>query len=207
MTEPKTKCTSCGCQIQQMTADRNGGRWACHRKATAPPPDPPVPSLTRTRLDELIASRSCDEVVDALFQPACDKVNFRPAEMTDGDIIVYTVWTFLGEVENGGVIQYLTNQSGGWAHHCGPSLRKIGADKYAEVIEQCISAFTDSPLPDDPQWESDLDEFCDDNDEAFEELEEKFWNIVKRTKKNSRISFFNSFENTLTCLPDELAPE
>ena len=179
MNEPKSICSSCGCQILQGTADRNGGLCApCHRKATSPPVEDvvtPVPPVSRALLDDLIILHPCDAVIDALFNPACDKVNFRPTEMTGGDIIVYTIWTFLGETCNGGIIQYLTNQSGGWAHHCGPSLRQIGADKYADIIEECIRAFTDAETAQDSKWESDLDAYWDDHDEPFEDIEDRFW--------------------------------
>ncbi len=37
MSEPKTNCSSCGCEILQRTADRNGGLCApCHRKGPLP---------------------------------------------------------------------------------------------------------------------------------------------------------------------------
>lgn len=121
-------------------------------------------------------------MIDALFYPACDKVNFRPSEMTEGDIIVYTIWTFLGETCNGGIIQYLTNQSGAWAHHCGPSLRQIGADKYADIIEECIRTFTDAESAQDPKWESDLDAYCDDQDEPFEDIDNRFWDLYNANK-------------------------
>jgi hypothetical protein len=186
MSEPKTNCSSCGCQILQSTADRNGGLCApCHRKATSPPAEEiitPIPPVSRSALDDLIIQHPRDAVIDALFYPASDKVNFRPSKMTEGDIIVYTIWTFLGETCNGGIIQYLTNQSGGWAHLCGPSLREIGADKYADIIEECIRTFTNAESPQDPKWESDLDAYSDDQEEPFEGIESRFWNLYHANK-------------------------
>jgi hypothetical protein len=188
MDEPKTTCSSCGREILQSTADRNGGLCApCHREANAPPPRDdfftPVPAVSRAMLDDLIISQPRHVVIDVLFDPACDKVNFRPGEMTEGDIIVYTVWTFLGETENGGIIQYLTNQSGGWAHECGPSLRKIGGDKYAEIIEECIRAFTDAESAQDEKWKSDLDAYWDGRHEPFEEIQQRFWDFYNTNEK------------------------
>lgn len=182
MSEPKTNCSSCGASILQRTADRNVGLCApCHRKATWPPPEDvftPVAPVSRGTLDDLIIKHPRDVVIGALFEPACDKVNFRPSEMTEGDIIVYTIWTFLGETNNGGIIQYLTNQSGGWAHHCGPSLRRVGAAKYATIIEQCIAQFTTAKSAQDPKWDEDLYAFWDVNPgDPFEEIEAPFWSF------------------------------
>lgn len=179
MDEPKTTCSACRREILQSTADRNGGLCApCHREANAPPARAdfftPVPPVSRAVLDDLIVSQPPHVVIDMLFNPACDKVNFRPNEMTEGDIIVYTVWTFLGETCNGGIRQYLTNQSRGWAHECGPSLRKIGADKYADIIETCIKAFTDAKSADDAKWESDLEAYEANHDEPFGKIDKHF---------------------------------
>jgi len=130
-------------------------------------------------LDGLIANCERDAVIGALFEPAVDKVNFRPAEMTEGDIIVYTVATLFGETTNGGLIQYFTNQSGSWAHECGPSLRRIGADKYADIVEACIQRFTDAESAHEPQWELDLDDYIDDHTMPFEDIEEAFWEYYR----------------------------
>jgi hypothetical protein len=187
MAEPKAKCTECGVEFLQATAARTGG--VCMKCKTAAElkerfadleDEKPVPPLSRQRLDILIATAGSHELIDALFDPACDKVNFRPDEMTEGDIIVYTIWTFLGETCNGGFIQYLTNQSGGWAHFCGKSLRCIGADAYANPIEKCIAAFTTKDTP--SEWEDDLDAYWDKHDEPFEDIEDEFWKLYNADK-------------------------
>lgn len=109
MSEPRTKCTTCGCDILARTAERNGGLCTpCKNNVDHPPVkyvyEPSLP-LSRAELDDLVISKPADFVIEALFDPACDKVNFRPHEMTEGDEIVYTVWTLLGEVCNGGFTQ------------------------------------------------------------------------------------------------------
>ncbi len=101
--------------------------------------------------------------------------------MTQGDIVVYTVWTFLGETLNGGIYQYLTNQSGGWAHHCSPSLRRIGASKYADVIDACIADFTSTKTPDD--WDDDLDRYAEMYEDPFSELEHPFFDYYNHNEE------------------------
>jgi DNA-directed RNA polymerase subunit RPC12/RpoP len=185
MAEPKARCPECGAEFLQATATITGGLcMKCKRTAElkeefANYREPePVPPVSRRQLDLLLATASPRDLIDALFEPAADKVNFRPFEMTEGDIIIYTIWTFLGETLNGGFIQYLTNQSGQWAHYCGKALRCIGAEAYALPMERCIAAFTTEETAFD--WESDLEAYCDEHDDRFEEMEEEFWTLFRR---------------------------
>lgn len=186
MTEPKTNCTTCGREILVATADRNGGLCGPCRKNVNRPRTQYVykqpPPVSRGELDEYIISKPAAFIIEALFDPACDKVNFRPDEMTEGDEIVYTVWTFLGEVCNGGIQQYLGNQSGGWAHRCGPSLRKIAASHYAEIIEAALSSFTTKGALPRTAWENDLDAFEDGKYDPFEKFDERFFAFYHANK-------------------------
>jgi hypothetical protein len=162
----------------------------------------PVLPISRADLDFLIGKASAHDLIDALFQPACDKVNFRPDEMNDGDIIVYTIWTVLGETGNGGFLQYLTNQSGEWAHYCGSSLRSIGAEAYARPIEKCIATFTDKDTP--SEWEEDLDQYLEDCEEPvpFEDLEDEFWNMYE-VDNNELVGLLTGY---ITKHPELFAP-
>ncbi len=187
MAEPKTTCPNCGVEFLQATAARTGGTcMKCKNAAeletrlSETPTYQPVQPLSPWQLDELIRTATPNDLIDALFDPACDKVNFSPDQMTEGDIIVYTVCTYHGETLNGGFRQYLFNQSREWAHRCGASLRKIGAEKYAEPIERCIAMFTDKPTPD--EWEADLQRYLDEHDEPFDEVEAPFWELYRADK-------------------------
>ncbi|MGD9646478.1 MAG: DUF4375 domain-containing protein [Pirellulales bacterium] len=187
MAEPKTRCPICGVEFLQATAARTGGICMKCKKAVElearlaqMPIYQPAQPLTPWQLDELIRTATPTELIDALFDPACDKVNFSPDQMTEGDIIVYTVCTYHGETLNGGFRQYLVNQSRLWAHRCGESLRRIGAEKYAAPIEKCIATFTKKRTPE--AWEADLQRYLDEHDEPFEEIEAPFWELYRADK-------------------------
>lgn len=53
------------------------------------------------------------------------------------------------EVNNGGFSQYFINSSGDFAHETVLSLRAIGADKTAEILQQAIDQFPNKRVPKD----------------------------------------------------------
>jgi|GEM_PF-5603670 len=187
MDEPKILCPQCGAEFLQTTAVATGG--LCMKcvntrrvqellaKAAAQLPKA-VPAITRAQLDKLVKQKSPSDLVDALFDPAYDKVSFRPDELTEGDIIIYNISTLIGEVCNGGIMQYMTNESGQWAHHCGRSLRTIGLPEYAQIIERCIAAFTDKTTPE--AWEDDLYDYMNEQEEPFDAMEQALWERFHR---------------------------
>lgn len=167
-------------------ADRNGGRCSLCSRSVSPSPDgktvTPKRPLSRATLDDLILARRIRTVLSLLFSNARDKATFRPSQMTSGDIIVYSVLSFRNEVRDGGMIQYLSNESGAWAHQCGPSLRMIGAHEYADIIEASIREFTDAASPRDPTWSNDLEAYQSSNSEAFQLTDRKIWDLQDANK-------------------------
>lgn len=194
MSAQGTKCKSCGRPIQQRTADKTGGVCRiCERDARYGPPQPwtPPPRLCDGELTDLIIANKPDTVIDYLFDVAVGKM-IENEELTGGDIVVYTVWTFLGETCNGGFMQYLTNESGQYAHLCGASLRAINAEQYAVIIEACIGEFTTAQSPSDPNWKADLDAYWDANpNEPFEEVENRFWALYNVNDEELTILLFD----------------
>jgi len=141
----------------------------------------PIPRVDRATLDQLIAAEPAGAVCDALFTGVNENLDLDAADIPEGDIIVYTVSTFLFETLNGGIMQYFTNPSGHLAHRCAESLRRIGAYEYASIIEDCIAEFTSAESPADPRWEADLDAYWDANeDEPFEAIEERFRTLYRK---------------------------
>jgi hypothetical protein len=186
MSAEQTNCKSCGRPIRQQTADKTGGICRiCERDARYGPPRRwvPPPRLSDADLTDLIITNQPDSVIDYLFEVAVGKM-VENKELTAGDIVVYTVWTFLGETCNGGFMQYLTNDSGEYAHLCGASLRAIGTERYATIIEACIREFTAAASPRDPQWKADLDAYWDANPhDPFKDVESRFWGLYSADKE------------------------
>lgn len=53
------------------------------------------------------------------------------------------------EINNGGFNQYFYNSSGDFAHETIASLRTIGANKTADILQQAIDQFPNSAVPKD----------------------------------------------------------
>ena|SRR6056297_1151259 len=71
------------------------------------------------------------------------------AELSATDQTFICVWALDGEVNNGGFDQWFFNSSGDYATSTPDALRRIGADRLAEIVDRAISAFDEGgPMPD-----------------------------------------------------------
>ena len=129
--------------------------------------------------------RNADDVesaIDAVFHEAYDRWTDQGQDsLSEGQITVLTVWTFFGEVLNGGFWQYFANASGGLANLAPASLRRVGLPKYAEILERFLTLFPDGRVAEDAdirmEQRHSLSEKFDG--EYFEELEQPFWDIFE----------------------------
>jgi hypothetical protein len=70
---------------------------------------------------------------------------------------VILVWLFVGEVENGGIHQFLTNSTGESAEEARKVMHKIGATKAAKALDEVSSVFFENmPIPSDPALIDDI---------------------------------------------------
>ena len=80
------------------------------------------------------------------------------------------------EVNNGGFNQYFYNSSGDFAHETLISLRSIGANKTADILQQSIDQFPNSVAPKDrSERQNILEQIEDKSNEVWEDLNQKFF--------------------------------
>ena len=80
------------------------------------------------------------------------------------------------EVNNGGFNQYFYNSSGDFAHETINSLKIIGADKTANILQQAIDLFPDKTVPQNRTKRQEILEKIEETvSEIFEELDQKFF--------------------------------
>jgi hypothetical protein len=89
--------------------------------------------------------------------------------------------TFHGEVCNGGLIQYLSNESGNFANWAANGFDAIGISQYADVMRKVQDLFPDGSIPEDPDLRFDLVEALDEN--ILKEIEQPFWDRYFSNKK------------------------
>lgn len=80
------------------------------------------------------------------------------------------------EVNNGGFNQYFINSSGDFTHETINSLRTIGANLTADILQSAIDQFPDKKVPRDRDERIDLVRQIEETaNEKWEELDQKFF--------------------------------
>ena len=81
------------------------------------------------------------------------------------------------EVNNGGFSQYFFNSPGDYAHQTVESLKLIGANNVAKILQEAIDKFPNKTVPQDRTERQDvlLDEIEEKNEDVWNELDDKFY--------------------------------
>jgi len=80
------------------------------------------------------------------------------------------------EINNGGFNLYFFNSSGNFAHQTVQSLRTIGANKTADILQNAIDQFPDKKVPQDrTERQEILEQIQETADHIWEELDQKFF--------------------------------
>jgi hypothetical protein len=80
------------------------------------------------------------------------------------------------EVNNGGFSLYFTNSSGEYAHQTVETLKLIGANNFAKILQKAIDKFPSKTVPQDREERQEIVEQIEEkNDEVWEKLEDKFY--------------------------------
>lgn len=212
----RTKCTRCGSQILQATARKYNGLCArCNRDEerakfdavvqgwidnpeTVPGthgiPEPEgfalglAASQLRSRLypNEDVEAES---VYHKFFDEAHNKwSHFGNAGLSEKEKFVLAIETFYGEVTNGGLQQYLSNESGAFAEWAVDGFEAIGILAYANIMRNVKSLFPQGVIPEDPRVRCDQMAAIDPN--RLEEIEQSFWDRYNADAKEIRRRLF-----------------
>jgi hypothetical protein len=109
-------------------------------------------------------------------------------------ITVICVETFFGEVLNGGLEQFLSNESGRLASHGPAALRRVGLPEYGDILEQVLARCTNTPAVNDHGIQEDFFESPehDDDDAAdpLQDLDDRFFEFYFANKLEFREKLF-----------------
>lgn len=121
--------------------------------------------------DETESVLKIQEILWKKIQPYDEFKNLNEAEKT----FLYVVM-LEAEINNGGFDQYFFNSTGDYANETLVALKKIGAFKTAEIVEEAFRYFPENPIPKDNQKRRDLLEHIDEQTtEKWTQLEDKFY--------------------------------
>src|SRR5688572_7907565 len=96
-------------------------------------------------LQMLIETEPPQTVIDALFDHAYYSKDWEQSHdvLTQGERMVMSVSTYLGEVCNGGFDQYFWNDAGDFCFDAVEALDAISAPEYRDLLVRAMSLFPD----------------------------------------------------------------
>jgi Domain of unknown function (DUF4375) len=98
------------------------------------------------------------------------------SKLTEHQKLFYLTQNLEREINNGGFNQYFCNSSGDNAHETILSLKAIGADKTADILQKAIDQFPGKTVPKDRDERVEIVEQIEETDnEVWEELDENFF--------------------------------
>jgi hypothetical protein len=98
------------------------------------------------------------------------------SKLTDHQKLFYLNQNLEREINNGGFNQYFCNSSGDNAHETSLSLKAIGADTTADILQKAIDQFPNKTVPKDRDERTEIVEQIEEvADEVWGELDEKFF--------------------------------
>jgi len=97
-------------------------------------------------------------------------------EMTEPQKLFYYNQDLEREINNGGFSQYFLNTSGDNAHETVLSLKAIGADMTADILQKAIDQFPNKTVPKDRDKRTEIVEEIEETaDEVWNDLDQKFY--------------------------------
>ncbi|HUG71451.1 MAG TPA: DUF4375 domain-containing protein [Pirellulaceae bacterium] len=125
----------------------------------------------------------------AVFDEAHTKWTFEGRNaINESQLTVMCVETYFGEVCNGGIDQYLFNESGRNASFGPEALRRVGLSKYAVILEEALTRCTNTPEENDFGVMEDFFEppESDEDDGPLGDLNERFFALYFENKTEFR---------------------
>ncbi|GHT34296.1 hypothetical protein FACS189434_10190 [Bacteroidia bacterium] len=135
--------------------------------------------MNNEKLNELLNSKTEENATDIIIE-IFDAVaalieNDDLKELSEPQKNFYFNQVFEMEINNGGFSQYFLN-NGQYAHETVHSLKAIGAEKTADLLQKAINKFPKSKVPKD--WDercNRLEKIEDKDDEIWDKFDDKFY--------------------------------
>lgn len=129
----------------------------------------------------------------AVFEEAHTKWSFEGrAAINRSQLTVMCVETFFGEVCNGGLDQYLCNESGRNASFGPEALRSVSLPRYAKILEEALARCTNAPEQNEFGITEDFFEPPEStgNDAPLSDLDDRFFKLYFENETAFRDKLF-----------------
>ncbi|MES1217912.1 MAG: DMP19 family protein [Bacteroidota bacterium] len=127
-------------------------------------------------LDELLNADNINHSIielDNFIGDICDYGD-EMDKLSEPQKLFYINQNLEREVNNGGFNQFFINSSGNYAHETIISLKAIGADKTAAIVQKAIDQFPDKIVPKDREERTGIVE-------QIEEVADKIWSELNKS--------------------------
>ncbi len=129
-------------------------------------------------IDRLLTAENVNNSIIELDNFICELCGWgdNMENLTDSQRIFYYNQNLEREVNNGGFNQYFINSSGDFAHETINSLKTIGANHTADILQSAIDQFPDKKVPSDRDERIELvGQIEETANEKWEDLDQKFF--------------------------------
>lgn len=129
----------------------------------------------------------------AVFDEAHNKWTYEGrGAINESQLAVMCVETFFGEVCNGGLEQYLFNESGRTAGFGPEALRRVGLTPYAEILDEALARCVNLPKENEFGVMEDFFEppELEDDSSVLNDLDNRFFELYLADKADFRNKLF-----------------
>lgn len=129
-------------------------------------------------LEQLLGSEDDDFILSSLDEFICTPCQYGEDidKLNEAQKLFFFNQNVERELNNGGFNQYFWNSSGDFANETIASLKAIGAEKTAALLQQAMDQFPDRKVPTNRDERNELQEQIQEQaDDVWNELDEKFY--------------------------------
>jgi hypothetical protein len=130
-----------------------------------------------SNLDSLLSAGDTNSIIelDSFIAELCDYGDDY-SKLTKPQKLFYFNQNLEREINNGGFNQYFFNSSGDNAHETVISLKAIGADKTADILQKAIDQFPDKKVPKDRDERNViLEQIEETSNDVWDGLDQEFY--------------------------------
>lgn len=128
-------------------------------------------------IQEILSREYSDNVVIDAYEYCMRKCKWDPSILSGGNVRDFLLCIlFEGEVNNGGISQFLSDSSGDMAEETILTLEKVGEHKIAKLLREALQCFPNGVAPKDCDTRNNLMEQFDGKvEEQFNKFDQILW--------------------------------